>query len=335
MNFSEDSKINGLQMQMLTAIMDNDPAAFLRAHRAAGPIAEAYMVTTDEQPQAVELTDRVPVFPMPDWMGMKGIGFRATEPFLIAAPPGNGKTMFAVNLAAYLLRANARVTIYQNEGRAEDYVIQIYRVLQAMMPAPSSRHLSAQDCYDEKPAVAEWLKSEKLRIVNIRTDGPQEVLARMVRTMSKRSTDVILFDWLQNVKVRDVNQKFDAYAFLAGKFEDLCLEWKIPIGVFGQINRESIRDKRMGAPGLGSLHGCPDMENKAGLCIYLKNGLTGAGNYHGPAFLWANVAKHRAGSVGERTIRVNYHSQSFDGNLHPEEVEEFLAHMKAERRKTT
>lgn len=334
MTFSEDSKINGLQMAMLTAIMDNDPAGFLRAHRAAGPIAESYMANIPEGP--VELTEKVPVFPLPEWMGMKGVGFRATEPFLVAAPPGNGKSMFCANLAAYLLRARARVTIFQNEGRPQDYVIQIYRILQAVQPPPNSRHLSQDDCYAEKPAIADWLRGSALRVVDVRTDGPREILARVVQTMSKRKSDVILFDWLQKIKVRDPKQKFEAFADLAARFEDLCLEWKIPIGVFGQINRESMRDKKHGAPGLGSLYGCPDMENIAGLCIYLKNGLTNAGqSYNGPSFLWANVAKHRAGSVGERTIRVNYHSQSFDGQLHPEEIEEFMAHLKSERKRTS
>lgn len=333
MTFADDSKINGLQMAMLTAIMDNDPAAFLRAHRAAGPIAESYLHNLPEGP--VELTEKVPVFPLPEWMGLKGIGFRATEPFLVAAPPGNGKTMFLTNLAAYLIRAKARVTILQNEGRPQDYVIQTYRVLQAIEPPPSSRHLSQEDCYEEKPAIAEWLRGSGLRVVDVRTDGPREILARMVQIMSKRKSDVILFDWLQKVKVQDQNKKFDAFAYMAARFEDLCLEWKIPIGVFGQINRESIRDKKHGAPGLGSLYGCPDMENIAGLCIYLKNGLTNAGSdYRGPSFLWANIAKHRAGAVGERTIRVNYHSQSFDGQLDPDQIENFISHLKSEKKRT-
>lgn len=333
MSFSEDSKINGLQMSMLTAIMDNDPAAFIRAHRAAGPIAESYLAKLPESP--VELTEKVPAFPMPKWMGMEGIRFRATEPFLVAAPPGNGKTMFLNNLAAYLLRAKARVTVLQNEGRAQDYVIQIYRVLQAIEAPPSSRHLSPEDCYAEKPAVADWLKGSGLRVVDVRTDGPHEILGRMVQIMSKRKSDVILFDWLQKVKVSDQNKKFDAFAYMAARFEDLCLEWKVPIGVFGQINRESIRDKKHGAPGLGSLYGCPDMENIAGLAIYLKNGLTNAGpDYRGPSFLWANIAKHREGAVGERTIRVNYHSQSFDGQLDPDEIEDFVSHLKTQKKRT-
>ena len=333
MTFADDSKINGLQMSMLTAIMDNDPAAFLRAHRAAGPIAESYLHNLPEGP--VELTEKVPVFPLPEWMGLKGVGFRATEPFLVAAPPGNGKSMFCANLAAYLIKAKARVTIFVNEGRTQDYVIQIYRILQAILPPPSSRHLSKDDCYTEKPVIADWLKGSGLRIVDVRTDGPRELLARMVQTMSKRKSDVILFDWLQKVKVMDHNKKFEAFAYLASKFEDLCLEWKIPIGVFGQINRESMRDKKFGAPGLGSLYGCPDMENVAGLCIYLKNGLTNAGeSYRGPSFLWANVAKHRDGSVGERTIRVDYRSQSFDGQLDPDQIEEFISHLKSEKKRT-
>lgn len=334
MSFANDAKVNGIMSRMMTAMLDNNPAEFLKLYRAIGPLAESHMIKLgDDLP--VVLTDQVPVFPMPEWMGLENVGFRATEPFLVAAPPGNGKTIFCGNLAAYLTKAKARVTILQNEGRPEDYVILVYRILQSLLPPPGNRRMTLEDCYREKDSIAAWLKDSRLRVINVRTDGPQEILARMTRMMSKRTTDVILFDWLQNVKVQDVNQKFDAFAYLAGKFEDLSLEWKIPIGVFGQINRDSIRDKgRLGAPGLGSLYGCPDMENKAGLCIYLKNGLTGTGrDYKGPAFLWANIAKHRAGSVGERTIKVDYRSQAFDRQLEPEEIEAYMAHIKEQRKK--
>ena len=102
MSFANDAKANGLMSRMMTAMLDNNPAEFLKLHRAIGPLAESYLVKLgDDLP--VVLTDKVPVFPLPEWMGLEDVGFRAIEPFLIAAPPGNGKSMFCANLAAYLL----------------------------------------------------------------------------------------------------------------------------------------------------------------------------------------------------------------------------------------
>lgn len=337
MSFSEDSKINGLQMSMLTAIMDNDPAAFIRAHRAAGQIAESYLHKLPDR-KTVVLTDEIPVFPFPEWMGLKGVGFRATEPFLVAAMTGNGKSMFLGNLAAYLIRAKARVTILENEGRDQDYGAHVYKVIEALQPPPNNRQLSDADCYSPeiKLVINQWLKdTPALNIIDVRSFGPDQILALMTRIMSKRQTDVILFDWIGKVKVHgDQSKKYEAYSYMATKFEELCMEWKIPIGIFGQINRESIRGKQMGAPGIGSLHGCPDIENIAGLCIYLKNGLTNAGDFNGPSFLWANVAKHRAGPITERTIRVHHPSKCFYGELDPDQIEAFMDHMKTQKKRT-
>ncbi len=325
---SQDARINALQATLIETLQNDDAQGYLRALNKLTFLTESFLVQTDAQ-APVKLTQKIPLFPLPKWMGLEGIGFAMNEPFLVAAPPGNGKTLFLYNIAAYISQCGLKVTIYHNELRAEDYAIGIYRVAQNLIPGLGRRLVSVDDTYKETEQAEEWLRDSGITIITVKDDGPRELISRMTKVMSQKKADIILFDWLQNIKVNDDNMSFKAYSFLAQKFERLCDEFKIPVGVFAQLNREGVRERILGAPGQGTVEGCPKMEQKSGLQINLRNAMGGMPQgYSGTNFFWLNVCKNRRGPVGQRTAKVDFRASAFVAPLDEDEMESYLAAIK-------
>lgn len=331
---SRDARLSKMLSDLTLALLDDDVPKYISALKTSLQIAESYLVKIEKQAD-VELTKPMPMIPFPPWMGLEGIAFSQYEPFLVDAFPGNGKTLFCANLAAFLTKGNLRVTIFQNEGRPEDYLGAVYRVLQSIT---TDRRIRKEELYSEQEKLDanKWAKTAKLKIENVENDGPKELIARMTRLMSRRGCDVILFDWFQNIKLNNQALKFDALAWLARQFTELSAQWGIPIGIFGQINRDGGREKlTIGAPGLGVLEGCPTMEQKAALVITMKSGPSKAdayNEYKGPSFFWLNVAKNRHGPNGQRNVKCDFNSGGFLGPLDPDEMDRFLEYTAAQRK---
>lgn len=330
---SSDAKLNLLYSDILAALMDNDAKRFAAVCETAAQIARAYLVETEAAP--VEITQQTKVIPFPTEMGLKGIGFAENEPFLIVAFPSDGKTLFCSNLVAHLIKDKYRVHVLHNEGNSQDYAIGAYRVLWSLLPPPSFRRLSKEDAFAEKEKVKDWLNRSSLKIINVRRDNPTELIARITKIMAKDEADVILFDWLQNVSIKDDKHRFQGWSFIAQQLEELCLKWKKPVGVFGQMNRDGGREKlTIGAPSLGVIEGCPQMEQKSGVVLNLRNGTTNLDGWTGKPFFWINVAKNRHGARGQRNARADFDSGSFVGAMDPDEYENVIAHIKTQRKRT-
>lgn len=333
MNISTDLRINKLHNQILAALMDNDIPKFVSSCEAAAQLAKAYLVNVEDTP--FEITDPIKMIPFPDAMGLHGVSFAKDEPMLVSAFPGNGKSLFCYNLAAHMLKDKYRVCVIHNERDQQDYAVGIYRILWSLLPPPSARRLSIDDVFAEKGKVEEWLKKMPLQIINAKKDGPKEIIARMTRIMAKQASDIILFDWLQNVNIPDDNLRFKGWSWIAQQLEDICSRYKVPVCVFGQMNREGGRERMaVGAPGLGVLEGCPQMEQKAGIVLNMKRGPTKNDDYHGVPHFWINIAKNRRGMAGQRSARVDFESGAFTGSLDPDQVDAVIAHVKAQRKRT-
>lgn len=331
---SQDAKLNLLYSEILAALMENDALRFARTCETAAQIARTYLVDTSAP--KVEITQQTRIIPFPDEMGLRGIGFAENEPFLIVAFPSDGKTLFCFNLIAHLIRDKFRVVVLHNEGNSQDYAVGAYRVLWSIMPAASARRITKEDAFAEKDRVMEWLEKSSLNIVNVRRDGPTELIARITKIMAKDEADVILFDWLQNVNIKDDKHRFQGWSFIAQQLEELCLKWKKPVGVFGQMNRDGGREKiTLGAPSLGVIEGCPQMEQKSGVVLNLRNGTTNLDDWDGKPFFWVNVAKNRHGPRGQRNVMADFTSGSFIGQMSPLEYEKVIAHIKMQRKRTS
>ncbi len=331
---SQDAKLNLLYSDILAALMENDARRFASICETAAQIARSYLVDTPAPP--VEITQQTKVIPFPEEMGLRGVGFAENEPFLVVGFSGDGKTLFCDNLIAHLIRGKYRVHILHNEGDSQDHAIGVYRALWSLFPPPTGRRISKETAFSEKEKVMHWLHKSSLKIVDVRWDGPTELIARITKIMAKDEADVILFDWLQNVNIKDDKNRFQGWSFIAQQLEELCLKWKKPVGVFGQMNRDGGREKlAVGAPSLGVIEGCPQMEQKSGVVLNLRNGTTSLDGWAGEPFFWVNVAKNRHGPRGQRNAKADFDSGAFVGPMKLEEYENVISHIKMQRKRTS
>lgn len=322
-----DSRLTQINADMMGALASGNVAKYLSLTQKAQSLAAAHVAQVEDSGE-VEFTAPADLVELPEWMGLDGIGFARNEPVVIGGFPGQGKTAFSANLTAHLLLHRNRVTIMTNETKDERYAANVYRILESRR---FGRSMYVKEAYGEKPEMVSWYRNSDLKILRVKRDSPKQLVARMARIMSAKKTDVILFDWFQNIQISDDSLWARELNWLANQLQDLCEQWEIPIVVFSQVNREGGREKNpFEAPGLGCQEGSQRIEQVAGLVVNLKKGND---DDFRPTFLWMRVAKNRNGPTGNRNTRLDTVSGTFLGRLDEYEMDKFMEYIQKKKKK--
>lgn len=224
-------------------------------------------------------------------------GLRESELIIIAARPGKGKTVAALNISAATFNRRKNVLFFSLEmsggelmGRIASSETQIpYNELQRGWLTDGQR-IANNDFMSRIKGLTFWIDdSPGLRI--------DEIRARARAMSAKQKLDLIVVDYLQLVKGVGENENIKVNSVSTG-LKEMAKELRCPVVALSQLNREV--DKRLGQrPILSDLRGSGGIEQDADIIIFISEPCEGKTLFE--------TAKHRRGVTGEE-----YFDRAFD-----------------------
>jgi replicative DNA helicase len=188
----------------------------------------------------------------------------------LAAPTGQGKTSFGLQLAYNLARQGAPVAYFTQEMSAEHLGMSLIAMMAEVDKSKlKPGQLSPQDAENWRLATAEF-NTLNLQILDQRPLTPSDILSR-VRTLRRRlGTQIVILDYFGKLDMRGrygsaqekANEKSNQLQQIAG-------ELGIPLIILHQLNREIYKrgDK---TPQLADLRDTGAIENDSDIVLFIQ-----------------------------------------------------------------
>lgn len=271
--------------------------------------------------------------PLPGILGLDDHALEKNLPFGIMAFTGNGKTIFAENLATQLLIAGKRVTILANENpqARSDYIVNVFRITYAFKNGIS---LTMDECSVDplRSQIASWYaKTKEFRVYDVAKYADYELVRRVGNYLAEDRNDILILDYLQNTTRYTDAKRFACLHSTMSHIKALCAVYGRPIGVVAQAGRKG--NSRNGAPDSDACEGCPQFEKDLGMLFTLKDPKSNVRNHTAfKDFVHLRIAKARFGPCKSIAIGIDYKSRFMNGALSQIEIEDYFKALKVERK---
>jgi replicative DNA helicase len=198
-------------------------------------------------------------------------GFHPEELTIIAARTSQGKTSMACTLAWSIARSGKSVAIFLNEQRKSSFM---GRMLCGRSGVSFKSYLRGQLDYVEKNYIQEAIK--EFKILPIFWDERSNMSLSNIRGKSRRlhrsgDLDIVLVDQLSGISNEGVERKMrtdEKLGFKAHALKDLSMDLKIPVILFHQLSRETVKNEDS-RPGLQNLKNSGELEEIADVVSFL------------------------------------------------------------------
>ena len=225
-------------------------------------------------------------------------GFQKSNLIILAAPPGMGKTAFALNVAANAaIKGGAKVLIFSLE-MANMELGERMLSMEAKVELEKLKKGKIQQSDWERLGVA----SDRLAKATINIDDNGGVSVFEIRNKCRRmkadkGLDLVVVDHLGLMTWPNESNRVMEISKLTRYLKLMAKELEVPVLVLSQLSREAAKGKRM--PQLTDLRDSGSIEQDADVVIFLHR----AGYYDKDAenanVCTVRIAKHRNGSTGD------------------------------------
>lgn len=152
------------------------------------------------------------------------------EMYVVAAPPGRGKSTFLVNVgAAALLQGKDVVHVFVGDNSEADGILRYCARLTGVTMAQIM--LNSQDYMNAWAKLKDKFNLGDLMLVSYPIDGPTvgDIRSFLTRTMAKRGLDprVLIVDYIDNCRRPNRDSQYEELGDLYTKFKNICEEMKI------------------------------------------------------------------------------------------------------------
>lgn len=152
------------------------------------------------------------------------------EMYVVAAPPGRGKSTFLVNVgASALLQGKDVIHIFVGDNSEADGVLRYCARLTGV--TMTQVMLNSQEYFKGWNTLKENFNLGEVVIVAYPIDGPTigDIRSFVTRTMSKRGLDpkVLIVDYIDNCRRPNSSNTYEELGELYTKFKNICEELKL------------------------------------------------------------------------------------------------------------
>lgn len=196
-------------------------------------------------------------------------GFCAGQLIVIAARPSVGKSALLNALVINAAVAKFKVGIISLEMPN----VQVGARMVAMESKVEFYKIFRNQLYDEQEREMVYAKMEKLANLSIKISDKtgvniSDIKAKVAQLVHKKELDILFIDYLQLVDAESGNKynREQEVAKMSRGLKIMALEYKIPIIVLAQLNREAAKDKK---PELHHLRESGAIEQDADMVILL------------------------------------------------------------------
>jgi replicative DNA helicase len=243
------TKVNDLDKKLATDMI---------AEIGAG-VAKIYSATNTENPDVKDIIKRVENLQVETkdrlsrgekYIGMPcGIekidralsGIRRYFYYLVNAYTSTGKTMFSLNIANNILESKKRVVFFSLEMSQEDIVSRILAI-RSGINSISIAMGSHMDDRNEIRAKGE-LYDMDLQVYSQKREL-EEIILTMISENLKKPVDLFIIDYLQHIKVKKTDSRYDRYTEASNEIQRITGEIGVPVMVLSQIDNISARTKQ-------------------------------------------------------------------------------------------
>lgn len=235
------------------------------------------------------------------------LGIEPEENVVVAAPTGQGKTAFLLNLAAHVaLKLKKKVAIFSQEMGVEEVV---RRMVASHTGIDSQRIKTGAMRENEWPVFTyaiETLDSAGLYVSDASNLTPAKLRAKCLQLKKTDGVDLVIVDYLQlmSAGIKTDNRQLEV-SYISRRNKMLAREIKTPVMSACQLNRayEQRANKR---PVLSDLRESGSIEQDANTVIFLYRP-----DEAKPEEVDAIVAKRRDGALGTASLLYQAHITKF------------------------
>lgn len=221
-------------------------------------------------------------------------GMQKSNLIILAARPGIGKTSFALNIAQSLAVHHKRsVGIFSLEMSKEELVDRML-VSQADIDAWKLKTGKLTDEEFTKLSIAMGeLAESPIYIDDTTAMSVLEMRTKARRLQVEHGIELIIIDYLQLAKSRDLENRVQEVAEVSQGFKNIARELKIPVLALSQLSR-SVEQRGTRRPQLSDLRDSGSIEQDADVVMFLWKEEE---DNQEKAML--DIAKHRNGPLGQ------------------------------------
>jgi replicative DNA helicase len=246
------------------------------------------------------------------------LGFRPGKVYILAARPGLGKSMLALQVAT---QCGETVASYSQEMLATE---QAERMISQVSDLNADSLRSANILLAQGPALAaavEKLRTLKIWFCDENPITPAQILSQCRRLKKKRGLGLIVVDYLQLIKGIGKFERRDLEVGQISKFlKSIAMKLEVPVLCIASLSRkpEERTDKR---PLLSDLRESGDIESDADVVMFLyrESDYNPQAKKDFPAVTELIVAKNRGGKKGRSILNFDGAHSKFYGLLESEQ----------------
>jgi replicative DNA helicase len=235
-------------------------------------------------------------------------GLQKSALIILAARPGVGKTAFALNIAqtAAILKKK-HVGYFSLEMSKEELTDRLLSI-QSKVSAWNIKTGRLEEEHWEKLQEAMGVMAEApLYIDDTPGLGIMEMRTKARRLQMEKGLDLVVVDYLQLMRGRTTDNRVQEVSEISQSLKNLARELKIPVLALSQLSR-AVEQRTTKAPQLSDLRESGAIEQDADVVMFLYRDESTDPNF---IPIKVNIAKHRAGSVGEIDLYFKGDEQKF------------------------
>ncbi|RKZ70495.1 MAG: hypothetical protein DRQ48_00935 [Gammaproteobacteria bacterium] len=238
------------------------------------------------------------------------LGYRKGTMNIIAAPSGQGKTAFALNVAANMIfKARKKVLFFSLEMSRDDLVL---RIASSLSKVPSTRlelgELTDKDWEKLTSCVTPMMSgiTECLRIYDSGTVTVQSIRMNIMKEMAKKEVDAVFIDYVGLIEPSDRREsRVSQVSQITREIKIMSEDFKIPIILLCQTNRNIDSDVNRKSPILSDLRESSSIGNDADTVLFImpRSGDDWVKDFH--------LVKNRRGVVGDFALQFDGKTTTF------------------------
>ncbi len=280
----------------------------LRRHGVVGPTARRVFLAALDPPEVatppptwaelVAQAEAEPAQPVPT--GLRALdtqlvgGWYPGDLALIAARPSVGKSMLALNVALRAAALGHRVAF----ASLEVAEAQVARNAIAACAGVDVAQLRAGKLAEASSARVAAIQPRLAELPMAVLDCPSPSLDGLVAQLEAQAAQLVVVDYLQLIRVPGyTGNRVGEVGVISGTLKALARRLGAPVVALSQLSRAVAQRGSDGRPRLSDLRDSGSLEQDADVVVLLRR--PGLGDPSRTLRLVAEVAKHRAGPVGE------------------------------------
>lgn len=233
-------------------------------------------------------------------------GLQESNLIILAARPSVGKTTLAMNMAQHAaVRSGKRVGIFSLEVSKEQ-LVDLMLASQADVDGwkITTGNLNEEDFQKISDAMGE-LAEAPLFIDDTPGISVMEMRTKARRLQIEHGVDLIVVDYLQLVKGRDLNNRAQEVSEISLSMKNLARELKVPVLALSQLNR-AVESRTQKIPQLADLRESGSIEQDADVVMFLYRE-----DSENLEDITLSIAKHRSGPLGDVQLRYKGERRKF------------------------